>query len=239
VDIWIWLAAAFSLLVGCWVQTALGFGMAVIAAPFIILLNPVWVPVALTFCALFLSILNTLNQWQDLEFDALKLPFITRLPGTVLGAWLLTLLDVNALQIFVSCCVLFAVAVSFYGKQFDYTSKRMGIAAFISGIMGTTTSVGGPPMALVMQHGNPKNVRANLSLYFGYSCSISLLAYAMIGVLDRQLLMESASFLPVCLIGFLLGVRSRKFIDNGNRFRPILLVLCTLAGTIALIGAIV
>ena len=32
-DMLTWSIAAISLLVGCWVQTALGFGMAVIAAP--------------------------------------------------------------------------------------------------------------------------------------------------------------------------------------------------------------
>ena len=235
-DVWLWLAAAFSLFIGCWVQTALGFVMAVIAAPIIVILNPYWVPVALTLCALFLSILNTWNQRHYLELKALVLPFITRIPGTLLGAWLLLQLDARSLQLFVAVCVFLAVIISYYGKQFEYTSTRMGFAAFVSGIMGTTTSIGGPPMALVMQHGNPKNVRANLSLYFGYSCTISMISYAYIGMLDTQLLAESASFLPVCIAGFALGIKSRDYIDDGARFRPLLLMLCGGAALVALIG---
>lgn len=237
-ELWIWVAAATSLFIGCWVQTALGFGMAVIAAPIIVILNPMWVPVALTLCALFLSILNTWNQRQHIEWRALPLPFITRLPGTVIGAWLLLQLSTHALQLFVAGCVLLAVAISYSGKAFHYTPKRLGLAAFISGIMGTTTSIGGPPMALVMQHGKPSNVRANLSLYFGYSCTISMISYAYIGVLNEQLLLESASFLPVCIAGFILGVKARPYIDNNERFRPLLLILCSSAAVIALLGVL-
>lgn len=238
-DLWIWFAAALSLFVGCWVQTALGFGMAVIAAPIFVLLNPMWVPVALTLCALFLSILNTWNQRQHLELRALALPFITRIPGTIVGAWLLLQLNANTLQMFVACCVLLAVVISYYGAQFEYTPKRMGAAAFASGIMGTTTSIGGPPMALVMQHGNPKNVRANLSLYFAYSCTLSMCSYYAIGLLNTQLLMESMSFLPVCVLGFVLGKKARGRVDDGNRFRPLLLVICSAAALVALLGVVI
>lgn len=213
--------------------------MAVIAAPIFVLLNPMWVPVALTLCALFLSILNTWNQRQHLELRALALPFITRIPGTIVGAWLLLQLNANTLQMFVACCVLLAVVISYYGAQFEYTPKRMGAAAFASGIMGTTTSIGGPPMALVMQHGNPKNVRANLSLYFAYSCTLSMCSYYAIGLLNTQLLMESMSFLPVCVLGFVLGKKARGRVDDGNRFRPLLLVICSAAALVALLGVVI
>ena len=232
-----WLIAALSLAIGCWIQTALGFGMAVVAAPVIVFFAPEWVPIPLTVTALVLSLFNTLNQYRALEWQALKIPFLTRIPGTIVGAWLLLQIDQNGLQFAVAFCVLLAVLVSWFGKQFSYTPRRLGLAAFISGIMGTTTSVGGPPMALVMQHGRPATVRANLSLYFGYSCTLSLISYAWIGKLNEHILLVSASFIPVAALGFLLGIRSRTYVDTG-RFRPLLLVLCSLSGAMALAGAI-
>lgn len=210
--------------------------MAVIAAPIIVLLNPLWVPVVLTIMALALSILNTWNQRSALELRELIVPFITRIPGTMLGAWLLLQLNVFWLQISVALCVFLAVVISYFGKQFDYTPARLGWAAFVSGIMGTTTSIGGPPMALVMQHGNATTVRANLSLYFGYSCTLSLIGYSLTGLLNESLLMASLSFLPVCLIGFVFGIRARAFVDAG-RFRPLLLILCGSASIVAFVGA--
>ena len=88
-----------------------------------------------------------------------------------------------------------------------------------------------------MQHGRPATVRANLSLYFGYSCTLSLISYAWIGKLNEHILLVSASFIPVAALGFLLGIRSRTYVDAG-RFRPLLLVLCSLSGAMALAGAI-
>ena len=236
-DMLTWSIAAISLLVGCWVQTALGFGMAVIAAPIIVVFAPEWVPVPLTFTALILSLFNTLNQREHIEYRALTPAFVLRIPGTIIGAWLLLHLNELWLQISVSVCVLLAVVISYFGKQFDYTPGRLGTAAFVSGIMGTTTSVGGPPMALVMQHGKPEVVRANLSLYFGYSCALSIISYAFIGRLTPDIIWVSASFIPVCALGFLGGLRARKYVDAG-RFRPLLLFLCSGAGLFALISAI-
>jgi uncharacterized protein len=233
-----WCIAALCLLAGCWLQTALGFGMAVVAAPVIVMIKPEWVPVALTVSALFLSTLNSWNQRRYIQLRKMIIPFVTRLPGTALGLWLLLQLNAMALQICVAIVVLLAVVFSLFGRQFDYTAGRLGVAAFISGIMGTTTSVGGPPMALVMQFGEPQVIRANLSLYFAYSCTVSLTGYYFSGLLQERLFVESLSFLPFCLLGYFFGIKAQPYVDAG-RFRSILLLLCATTGLFALIGALI
>ena len=232
-----WIITALSLLLGCWIQTALGFGMAVFAAPILVMVEPLWVPAVITFTALLLSILNTWDQKHSLQAKQLYIPMLTRIPGTLIGAWLLMQLTIFWLQVCVAICVLLAVLVSYFGKQFPYTPTRLAIASFVSGITGTTTSIGGPPMALVMQHGDPKTVRANLSFFFVYSCSVSIAAYAYMGLLTDTILLVSLSLIPVCIIGFILGKKTQPYVDAG-RFRPLLLTLCACAGLIALFGAI-
>ena len=238
IDWLVWSIAALSLLIGCWIQTALGFGMAVIAAPIIVLFKPEWVPVVLTMTALFLSLLNTWDQREHLETQYLSASFISRIPGTFLGAWLLMQLDTAWLQLLVAAFVLLAVVISYLGKQFTYTPKRLAFASFISGITGTTTSIGGPPMAIVMQHGAHQTIRANLSLYFSYSCIVSLIAYGYMGLLTHSILIIGVSFIPVCLFGFIGGIKARTYVDGGL-FRPLLLILCCISGSIALIGALI
>jgi uncharacterized membrane protein YfcA len=236
-DSYVWVISAISILIGSWVQTALGFGLAVVAAPILVILNPEWVPIIITALALLLSIFNSIDQRHALEIRQLALPFITRLPGTACGAWLLLQLDTKALQIMVAACVLLAVIITAKGKQFSYSAKKLGLAAFISGITGTTTSIGGPPMALVMQHGTPNTVRANLSFYFVYSCIVSLLAYAYLGLITITHIYTTLSFLPVCILGYVTGIKSRPYVDAG-RFRPLLLILCSISATIALLGTL-
>lgn len=211
--------------------------MAVVAAPIIVIIRPEWVPVTLTISALFLSILNSWNQRPYIQVRRMMVPFLTRLPGAAFGLWLLLQMTALALQLTVALVVLLAVLFSLSGKQFDYTPGRLGMAAFVSGIMGTTTSVGGPPMALVMQYGEPRVIRANLSLYFSYSCTVSLLGYYFSGLLNQQLVVESLSFIPFCLIGYFTGIKSQAYVDAG-RFRPILLGLCATTGTFAMVSAL-
>jgi len=235
-DLIIWLISAAVLLLGCWIQTALGFGMAVVAAPIIVLIEPQWVPVVLTFTALPLCALNTWNQRDALEIKTMILPLLTRIPGTTLGVWLLLQLDTTGLRILVSLCVLLAVLITLVSGKFTATRSHLGWAGFFSGITGTTTSIGGPPMALVMQHGHPRTVRANISLFFTYGCIVSIIGYAVAGILNIELLIDSLSFLPCTLIGFYYGIRLRGYVD-GDKFRPLILGLCTVAALVALIGA--
>lgn len=223
-------------MLGCWIQTALGFGMAVVAAPVIVLIEPRWVPVVLTFTALPLCAINAWNQRDALDIRSITIPVITRIPGTTLGAWLLLYLDTTGLRILVSLCVLLAVIFTVFSGKFNATPARLGWAGFFSGITGTTTSIGGPPMALVMQHGHPRTVRANISLFFTYGCIVSIIGYAVTGLLTVRLLIDSLSFLPGTLVGFYYGIKLRGYVE-GEKFRYLILGLCTIAALVALAGA--
>jgi hypothetical protein len=232
-----WPLAALALLLGCWVQTAMGFGMAVLAAPIIVLLNPLWVPVVLTVTALAVSLINAWTHRAHLQWRSLAGAMAARIPGTAAGAWLLVELDTVQLQLVVALCVLLAIWVSLRAPRFEATPGRLAWAGFASGVTGTTTSIGGPPMALLMQHAAANVVRANLSFYFAYSCVISLLSYGVAGILNRELLYTALSFLPFALLGFVLGMRSRHFVDAG-RFRRLLLLICSLSALFALGGSL-
>ena len=84
-------------------------------------------------------------------------------------------------------------------------------------------------MALIMQHGQPEAVRANLSFYFAYSCIISLIGYSLAGILTRPLLIEGLSVQVFMLIGFWAGIKTRHLV-NPVIFRYMLLGLCLAAG---------
>ena len=232
----VWWLCALALAAGCLIQTALGFGMAVLAAPIIVVLRPEWVPVVLTVTALVLSLLNIWHLRRDIQLRAMLAPIITRIPGTIVGTWILLQLPVQALQLLVAGAVLLAVLVSAFGRTFEATPTRLGVAGFVSGIMGTTTSIGGPPMALVMQHGNARTIRANLALYFGYSCVLSLVSYQLSGLLTPSLWRDSLSFIPAALLGFMLGRLCQNWVDD--RFRPLLLILCSVSAGLAVSGAL-
>jgi uncharacterized membrane protein YfcA len=231
-----WLIAAGALFFGCAIQTALGFGMAVIAAPIIVIVKPEWVPVILTIVAMVLSFQNAWNQRSGIKWRLIAPAMIWRIPGTIIGAWVLLQLPVQLLQALVAGMVFVAIFVTAFAKPFSATTTNLSLAGFLSGLAGTTTSIGGPPIALVMQHGNSHTTRANLSVYFAYSCVTSLVSYQVVGILDQTLWLTGASFIPVAYLGFFAGKGLRHWVDE--RFRVILLSLCSVSALIALYGAV-
>lgn len=232
----IWLICALALFVGCTIQAAVGFGMALIAAPVLVIVKPEWVPYILTVAALFVSLSGAWQQRHAIQWRAMSAAFITRLPGTVVGTWLLVVMSVHSLQIAVSVMVLLTIFVTLLLKPFPTNAINLGVAGFLSGITGTTTSIGGPPIALVMQHGSAVTARANLSIFFVYSCLISLVGYQMAGLMDTTTWLVGASMIPVALTGFWAGKQLQRHVDN--RFRPILLIVCSLSASFALINAL-
>ncbi len=232
-----WLVTALVLFLGCCVQAALGFGMAIIAAPVVMLVAPHSVPYALTSTALLVSLLTAWDQRRAIRWQVMIPAMVSRIPGTVIGAWVLLTISVMWLHLFVSLAVLVAVLISLMPLRFDATPKRLAWAGFVSGFMGTTTSIGGPPMALVMQFGAPVQVRASLSMYFAFACVVSLFSYAAVGLFSMPLLWQCLSFMPMALLGFFCGKRLQGWVDHG-RFRILLLTLCFIASAIALGGVV-
>ena len=210
--------------------------MAVVAAPIIVLYRPEWVPIILTIVALVLSLQNAWNQRSGIEWKHISPAMIGRLPGTLVGAWILTLLPVQLLQILVAGMVFVAIFVTAFAKPFPTSVTNLSIAGFISGITGTTTSIGGPPIALVMQHGKGHNTRANLSIYFAYSCITSLVSYQLLGLMTAELWLTGLSFVPAAGLGYLLGKSARTWVDR--HYRPMLLLICSFSALIALYGAL-
>lgn len=231
-----WFIAAVALFLGCAIQTALGFGMAVIAAPIIVLFKPEWVPAILTMVALVLSLQNAWNQRSGVRWRLIAPAMVSRIPGTILGAWVLLLLPVQLLQVLVALMVFVAIFATVFAKPFAASTLNLSIAGFVSGVAGTTTSIGGPPMALVMQHGSTHTTRANLSIYFAFSCMTSLVSYQAVGILNSTLWLTGASFIPIAYLGFFAGKGLRNWVDE--RFRVILLSLCSVSALIALYGAV-
>ena len=231
-----WFICAGALFIGCTIQASVGFGMALIAAPIIVMIKPEWIPYIMAIMAMVVSISTAWVQRKDIEWRKMASPLITRVPGTIVGTWLLSIMSVAFLQIAIAVMVLLTVFSSLWLKPFKTTSTSLGIAGFISGITGTTTSIGGPPMALVMQHSEGATTRANLSIFFFYSCIISIIGYEIAGLMTTTTWIVGLSLTPMALLGFWTGKQLQQFVDN--RFRPILLIICSLSAIVALLNAL-
>jgi len=226
------LLAATVIFVGSFVQSSIGFGLAIISAPILFFIDPLYVPAPITVSALTLSLANARKHRHAIAFGGLRAAIIGRVPGTVAGGLLLLVIDQQTLALWLGLTVLLAVLVSLTPYRFRPTSGALFTAGFLSGFMGTSSSIGGPPMALVMQHEAGDYIRANLAAFFVVSCVLSLIMLAAVGRFGLAELTLSLPLMPATLAGYWLAMRSLKFLSLTN-LRWGSLALCALAGLFA------
>ena len=226
------LVATVVIFAGAYIQTALGFGLAIVAAPILFFLDPLYVPAPITISALTLSLVMAAKHWELISFSGLKFAILGRIPGTVAGGMLLVWISIEQLALWVGISVIVAVILSLSNLKLNPSGRSMFSAGFLSGFMGTSTSIGGPPMALLLQHEKSEFIRANMSAFFCASCFMSLVMLLFIDRLDERHLVLSLPFLPATLAGYWLAMKTvRKISHNSLRYSS--LVLCALAGSMA------
>lgn len=232
-----WLFAGGLIFVGSLIQSAFGFGMAVIAAPLLVMFYPAALPGPLIAMALVQCLLVAMRHRREIQFRPLASAMLGRIPGSLLGAWLLSVLSVEVLSIFVGSAVVMAVAVSMSSITVHPNTRTMFWAGAISGVFGTSTTVGGPPMALLLQHQEAAHLRGNLAAFFIYGCLVSLLMLALIGRYGVAELELTLSLLPWAITGFLV-CQALPLHRYEHRMRPIILVLCAVSGITAIVTAV-
>jgi uncharacterized membrane protein YfcA len=153
-------------------------------------------------------------------------------PGSVAGALLILWINQELLGLWLGITVLLAVAVSLKTVAVTPTPGHMMTAGFLSGFMGTSSSIGGPPMALLLQHQEARYIRANLSAFFVVSCVMSLAMLAPVGYFGSREILLALPLLPGTLLGYWLAKQTWHLISQ--RFlRLSSLALCSVSGVIA------
>lgn len=193
--------AAIVVFVGAFVQTSIGFGLAIVSAPLLFLIDPRLVPVPITFATLANVVFGSWHYRRHLSLRGLLPAAITRIPGSVLGAWLLIIASTQTLAIFIAVLIVVGMSVNFMRFQIPLNTTSLSVAGFLSGLMGTATSIGGPPMAIVMQGQQANAIRGNLAAYFLYSSLISLIILTPAGYVGWVEIRLALPLIPASLLG--------------------------------------
>ncbi|WP_263078502.1 sulfite exporter TauE/SafE family protein [Endozoicomonas sp. Mp262] len=231
------LLAIAAVAAGSLVQGSIGFGLAVVAAPILYAINPVLIPGPIIVTALFIGSLTTHRYISALRIQDIRYAIVGRIPGSVLGGLLLSLVSARSMSLLLGGSVLIAVAASLTPFKFQANPRSLFTAGVLSGVMGTASSIGGPPMALVMQNEQGDRIRANLSAFFVVSCIISLVVLWAGGMFGIQHLLYGLSMVPGVFIGnWLAGMVAPRV--NRTVMKRALLFLCSFSGVSAIWAAL-
>lgn len=233
-----WLLAEVVVVVGSVLQGAVGFGLGLLAAPFLVILDPSLVPGPVLAAALFLSILVALREHEAIDFRGVSWALVGRVPGTVLGAVVVAVIPRRDTSLLVGGMVLIAVGLVAAGTRVSRTRRALLGAGALSGFIATTASIGGPAIALLYQDSKGNLVRGTLSGFFLLGLVISLGALSLVGRFGRLEILSSLLLLPAALAGFLLSRKVAAVLDRGYT-RKAILSASALAGLAAVIEAMV
>src|SRR5499433_116255 len=180
------LVSGIAVVLGALVQSGVGLGLGVVAAPVVTLLDPALMPGSMLLAGAILPVLILAREARHTDWPGVSWALAGRVAGTAAGIWLVTAVPVQILGILVGAAVLAVVAVTALGAELPRNRWTLLTAGVVSGTTGTATSIGGPPVALLYQHEPGARVRASLSLFLSAGNSLALAALAIAGRLPLR-----------------------------------------------------
>lgn len=192
------MAAVFT---GAFIKGTTGFGFGMVAAPVMMIIDPVFVPGPLLVLAMMVSMLILVKEWRNIDVRGLSVALSGRIMGTFLAAVTISAIPLALYGIIFGILVLGAVMLSATRWHFASSVRNLIMGGVASGFMGTLTSIGAPPIALVYQHETVAVIRSTLAAFFMFGTAISIGALFLFGKFSIDHLFISILFIPPLLLG--------------------------------------
>lgn len=229
---WHWIALV--VFAGAFLQGLSGVGLGMVASPLLALLDPELVPGPLLLISCVIAVMSLLREREALDATGLGYAIGGRLLAAFPAALLMGVLPVRGLAILFALVILLAVAASLWKLPLRPTRLNLLVAGCVSGFMGTLTSVGLPPIALVYQSVPPAQLRASIGGFLAAGSLFSIGALAVVGRFGLRELWLGLALLAPLLLGFAASGRLRHLLPAGGMR---LTVLAIAAGSALLLLA--
>jgi uncharacterized membrane protein YfcA len=222
--------------IGSAVQGVLGFGLAVVAAPTLMLYNSksVFVPGPMLLAAMLLTLLIALGDRGSVAKDEVAIGAVGRVVGMLPAAYALSVMSQSQYNVLFAGLILFGVLLSASGWHLQPTPKTLFAASILSAFAGTISSVGGPPLALVYQHQKGPHIRGTMSTIFTLGTVISLIGLWWVDRFGRAQVVAGLLLMPAVVAGFAASRYMTHWID-GKWTRPAILAVSVLSAVVIVV----
>jgi uncharacterized membrane protein YfcA len=238
-------AAALALFLGAALQSATGFGFALVSAPILFaLLGPKEAVTAGIVVAILLNSLTLATERrrpQVLVRDAVAL-VAWSLPGLALGVIALREVPKQPLSVVVALAVLAGLALRIRSRRASAVARprpwHVPVTGVTAGALGTSTSLNGPPLVfcLLARGAAPPQMRDTLAAIFLAEAVIGLPALLLSGTFTAP---HSPEVLLLAgLAGQLVGRRAFGWLE-GERYENVVLAVLALTAVVAVATSIV
>ncbi|MDG4663628.1 sulfite exporter TauE/SafE family protein [Mycobacterium sp. 236(2023)] len=215
-------------------QSSIGFGIGMFAAPIVALIDPELIPGTLIMIATLVTLIVVVRERESIDLRGTGWALVGRVPGTVAGALLLASLPERGVAIMLAAVVLGGVLLTSIGWIPAPRRRNVVLAGAASGVLGTATAIGGPPMALVWQRSSGAQLRGTMGGFFLIGSLMSLVVLGFTGAIHQHTWWGFGVLAPAAVVGYLLSNMLNKHL-NPKRLRW-LAIAVSAAGAIVLIA---
>jgi len=217
-------------------QGVSGLGFAMVSAPIAVLYFPELVPGPLLVLGAALALLGVIREFGAVHWGSVSALMAGRVVGTVAAGITLSILPTTLFSVVFAVLILTGVGLSYAGWRFDATVPNMVLAGMASGLMGTITSSGASPLAIVMQHVQPARMRATVAGMFFAGALLSLATLAVVGKFSTAQLWLGIILLPPMMAGFFVSGPLNRLVSR-SALRQLLLAFSGLGALGVLVRA--
>jgi uncharacterized protein len=235
------LVASIVLIAG-FIQSLTGFGFALMATPLLfLLLEPKTAIVLVVTMASVNMLVMTIAYRKDINIKRTIFMSLGSLIGVPIGTYVLIILTPMSIKLVVATVIIILSILlilnrTYYFKQFILWHM---IAGFFSGILTSSTSLGGPPSVLFLLSQNITKAEflGTISITGLILSIISILMFGSMGLITLNILQTDLVSLPALGLGFLFGTIVVKTI-NSKLFKNIAIGVVMLSAVMTIITTI-
>ncbi len=210
------MAAVF---LGAVAMGAVGFGLALVVAPVLLLyLEPQATVVTVNCLIAVLTVFLVFNTRRHVRLDLIGGAAAGGLAGVPVGVLALGTANPAVLRITIAVLVLVLAGLTVANVRLPWQQHRLSGAAvgFLTAVSTTTLSIGGPlVVTYVMSQGWPVPVmRASLAVYFLLANLLAIALYSATGLVDRDTAAAVGLLVPAVIAGFALATLVARKLDQ-------------------------
>ena len=214
-------------------QALTGMGFGLLAASTLLLVDATLVPATVIVMGTVVAAANALSRIHDIDSRDLGFALAGRLPGIGLALAVLGFIaNRETFAVLIAVVILFAVLLSVVDVSPRKSTVSLLIAGAASGVAGTLTAVGAPPMGIVYQKEQRLAASATLNAYFAIGGLMSAVAVWSKGWLGWRDILLALALLPGLAAGTWISRYLSAFADRN--VRPAILWICAVSAVAVL-----
>ena len=199
-----------ALLLGSFVFSAVGFGMALAMAPILLLiLEPRQVVVLANTMIVLATVMILAQTWRHYQWSQSWLFVVAGLPPVALGVFLLNVAAPTVLRTAIAALILVIAVANLCNVRIPQARSRWAAVGFgfTTTLLTTTLSIGGflAGIYAIEQDWSREQMRATLAVYFLLAGALGLALYAATGLIPREMAYDIGVGTPAVVAGSLAG----------------------------------